>query len=69
MDGRERGSCDWKKWLRRESLIWVGVVASGREGKQGEDFSRNSFLTVQMELGVAEARRDPSGLLWRPKWH
>ena len=35
MEGRGRGGCGGKKWLSKASLIWVGVVASGREGKRG----------------------------------
>ena len=30
MEGRYRGGCGGKKWLSKASLIWVGVVASGR---------------------------------------
>ena len=44
--------------MSKASLIWVGVVASGREGKRGESLLRDSFFTVHMDRGVAEARRD-----------
>ena len=44
--------------MSKASLIWVGVVASGREGKLGGSLPRDSFLTVHMDRGVAEARRD-----------
>ena len=44
--------------MSRASLIWVGVVASGREGKRGASLPRDSFFTVHMDRGVAEARRD-----------
>ena len=40
------------------SLIWVGVVVSGRAGKRGASLPRDSVLTVHMERGVAEERRD-----------
>ena len=33
-------------------------VASGREGKRGASLPRDSFLTVHIERGVAEERRD-----------
>ena len=33
IEGRGRGGCGGKKWLSKASLIWVGVVASGRKGK------------------------------------
>ena len=36
----------------------MGVVASGREGKQGESLPRDNFLSVHIERGVAEERRD-----------
>ena len=36
----------------------MGVVASGREGNRGASLPRDSFLTVHMERGVAEERRD-----------
>ena len=58
MEGRSRGGCGGKNWLSKASLIWVGVVASGREGKRGASLPRDSFFTVHMDRGVAEARRD-----------
>ena len=58
MEGRGGGGCGGKKWLSKVSLIWVGVIASGREGKRGASRSRDSILTIHMERGVAEARRD-----------
>ena len=58
MEGRGRGGCGRKKWLSKASLIWVGVVASGREGKRGASLPRDSFFTVHIVRGVAEARRD-----------
>ena len=33
IEGRGRGGWGGKKWLSKASLIWVGVVASGREAK------------------------------------
>ena len=56
MEGRGRGGCGGKKWLSKASLIWVGVVASGREGKRVASLPRDSFFTVHIERGVAEAR-------------
>ena len=47
-----------KKIVDQASLIWVGVVASGREGKRGASLPRDSFFTVHIVRGVAEARRD-----------
>ena len=44
--------------MRRASLIWVGVVASGREAKWGASLPRDNFLTVHMDRGVAERSRD-----------
>ena len=58
MEGRCREGCGRKKSWSKVSLIWVGVVPSGSEGKQGASLPRDSFLTVHMERGVAEARRD-----------
>ena len=58
MEGRGRGVCGGKKWLSKASLIWVGVVASGREGKRGASLARHSFFTVHMDRGVAVARRE-----------
>ena len=58
MEGRGREGSGGKKWWSKASLIWVGVVASGREGKRGARLPRDSFLTVHMEHGVAEERRD-----------
>ena len=58
MEGRGPGGCGGKKWLGKGSMIWVGVVASGSERKQGASLSRDSFLTVHMERGVADPRRD-----------
>ena len=58
MQGRGRGGCGGKKWLSKASLIWVGVVASGRVGKRGASLSRDSFFTVHIDRGVAAARRD-----------
>ena len=58
MEGRSRGGCGGKKWLSKASLIWVGVVASGREGNRRAGLPRDSSLTVYMERGVAKARRD-----------
>ena len=43
MEGRNRDGCGGKKWLSRASLIWVGVVASGREGKRGASRPRTAF--------------------------
>ena len=47
-----------KKWPSRASFIWVGVEASGSEGKRGGDLPIASFLTAQIELGVAEDSKD-----------
>ena len=58
MERRGRGGCGGKKWLSKPSLIWVGVVALGREGKPGASLSRQSVFTVNIDRGVAEARRD-----------
>ena len=58
MEGRVRGGCGGKKWLSKASLIWVEVVASGRQGKRGASLPSDSFFTVHMVRGVAEARRD-----------
>ena len=58
MEGRGRGGGGGKKWLRKVSFIWMGLVESGREGKRGASHPRDSFLMVHMERGVAEARRD-----------
>ena len=58
MEGTGWEGCGVKKWLRRALLIWVEVVASGREGKRGASLPKTSFLTVHMERGVAEKRRD-----------
>ena len=58
MEGRGQGGCGGKKWLSKASLIWVGVVASWKEGKRGASLPRDSFFTVHMDRGVAEARRD-----------
>ena len=58
MEGRGRGGCGGNKWLSKASLIRVGVVASGREGKRGASLPSDSFFTVHMVRGVAEARRD-----------
>ena len=43
IEGRGRGGCGGKKWLSKASLIWVGVVASGREGKKGRVFPGSAF--------------------------
>ena len=51
MKGSHHGGWGGKKWLRKESLIWVGVVESGREGKRGASLPRDSFLTVDMQRG------------------
>ena len=58
MEGSGRGGWGGKKWLYKASLIWMGVVASGREGKRGASLPRDGFLTVHMERGEAEAMRD-----------
>ena len=58
MEGSGRGGWGRKKWLNKASLIWVGVVASGREWKWGASLPRDRFFTVLMDRGVAEARRD-----------
>ena len=58
MEGRGRGGCGGKKWLSKVSLIWVGVVASGREGKHRASLPRDSFFAVHIDRGVAEARKD-----------
>ena len=34
------------------------MVASRRDGKRGDGLPSNSFLRVQIELGVAETRGD-----------
>ena len=44
--------------MSKASLIWVGVVASGREGKRGASLPRDTFFTVHIDGGVADARRD-----------
>ena len=44
--------------MSKASVIWVGVVASGREGNRRASLPKDSFLTVHMDRGVAEARRD-----------
>ena len=58
MEGSGRRGWGGKKSLSNASLIWLGVVASGREGKRGMSLPRDSFLTVHMERQVAKARRD-----------
>ena len=58
MEGRGRGGCGGKKWLSKASLIWVGVVASEREGKRGASLHKDSFFTFHIERGVAEAMRE-----------
>ena len=58
MEGRGQGSCGGKKWLSKASVIWVGVVASEREGMRGASLPRDSFFTVHIVREVAEARRD-----------
>ena len=58
MKGSGRGGCGGKKSLSKASLIWVGVVASGWEGKRGASLPRDSFFTVHIVRGVSEARRD-----------
>ena len=35
MEGRGLGGCWGKKWLSKASLICMGVIASGSEGKRG----------------------------------
>ena len=57
MEGRGREGCGGKKWLSKASLIRVGVVASGREGKRGASLPSDSFFRVHIVYGVAEARR------------
>ena len=57
-EGRVLGGCGEKMSLRRASLIQVGVVVSGREGKWGASFLIDGFLTVHMDRGVAEASRN-----------
>ena len=47
-----------KKCCRRAEFISRGVEAPGREGKRGGDLPFASFLTDQMDLGVAEVSRD-----------
>ena len=42
MEGRVREGWGGKKSLSKASLIWVGVVASGREGKRGVSLPRDS---------------------------
>ena len=44
MEGRGRGGCGGKKWLSKASSIWVGVVASGKEGKRGAVLPGTAFL-------------------------
>ena len=44
--------------MSKALLIWVGVVASGREGKRGASLPSDSFFTVHIVRGVAEVRRD-----------
>ena len=58
MEERARGGCGGKKYLSKASLIWVGVVASGREGKRWARLPRDSFFTVHIDRGVAQAWRD-----------
>ena len=58
IEGTDGGGWGGKRWLSKASLIWVGVVASEREGKRGASLPRASFLMVHMERRVAEARRD-----------
>ena len=58
MEGRGPGGWGGKKWLSRASLIWMRVVASGREGKRGASLPSDSFFTVHMVSRVAEAQRD-----------
>ena len=53
MEGWRQRGCGGKKWLSKASLIWMGVVASGREGKWRASFPRDSFWTVHMERGVS----------------
>ena len=58
MEGRGRGGCGRKKSLSKVSLIWVVLLASGREGKRVASLPRDSFCIVHIDRGVAEARRD-----------
>ena len=58
MERSGREGCGGKTWLSKTLLICVGVVASGREGKLEVSLPRDSFLTVHIEPGVAEARRN-----------
>ena len=58
MERRGQGRCGGEKWLSKALLIWVGVVASGKKGKLRASLPRDSFFTVYIERGVAEARRD-----------
>ena len=58
MEGSGRGGCGGTKWLSKASLIWVEVVESGRKGKRGASLPRESFLTVNIDHVVAEARKD-----------
>ena len=47
-----------KKWPSRASLIWVGVSAPRRFGNLGSALPVANFLAVQIERGVASARKD-----------
>ena len=58
IEGMGRRGCGGKKWLSKASLIWVGVVASCRDGKRGASLPRDSSFMVYIDRGVAEARRD-----------
>ena len=58
MEGRGRRGWGGKMSLSKASLIWVGLVASGREGKRGASLPRDSFFMVHIDRRVAEPRRD-----------
>ena len=47
-----------KEVVEQGILIWVGVVESRSEGKRGASLPRDSFFTVHIDRGVAEARID-----------
>ena len=58
MAGRGREGLKGKKWPSRTSLIWVGVSAPGRFGNLGSALPVTNLLAVQIERGVASARKD-----------
>ena len=57
LESRGQEGCGGKNCLSRPSFIWVGVVASGIEGKRGESLPKDSYLSVHIEREVVKAKR------------